>query len=255
MIHFFELYAFIILTSTLVLGINYFVIITRPLHPIPVRKRSSSSCYMIETYNTHHRFPCYWTMNSDILNHPYAYKYQSVVLCFKYQIPVDSWLDSRLMFQLPGWPGFLDREIWQFIHFWFLASNVAGWLEMSHDSPNNSIFITPLQHRRSTSTFTFLFVVRSGSYGHSLQSGTQDHKLQSDGWNFMIETRRDKTCWTSLFSFFKKIGQIDSTRDMTHFYNSRFDVFSDVVFAQLDMVEIFGREVAWPLYAGVIIIV
>ena len=37
---FFELYA---LTSTLVLGINCFVIITRPLHPIPVRKRSSSS--------------------------------------------------------------------------------------------------------------------------------------------------------------------------------------------------------------------
>jgi len=58
---FFELYAFIILTSTLVLGINYFVIITRALHPIPVRKRSSSSCYMIETYNTRHRFPCYWT--------------------------------------------------------------------------------------------------------------------------------------------------------------------------------------------------
>jgi len=52
----------------LVLGINYFVIITRPLHPIPVRKRCSSSCYMIETYNTHHRFPCYWTMNSHILN-------------------------------------------------------------------------------------------------------------------------------------------------------------------------------------------
>ena len=40
---FFELYAFIILTSTLLLCINYFVIITRPLHPIPVRKRSSSS--------------------------------------------------------------------------------------------------------------------------------------------------------------------------------------------------------------------
>jgi len=39
--NFFELYAFIILTSTLVLGINDFVIITRPLHPIPVRKRSS----------------------------------------------------------------------------------------------------------------------------------------------------------------------------------------------------------------------
>ncbi len=53
---FFELFAFIILISTLVLGINYFVIITRPLHPIPVRKRSSSSCYMIETYNAHHRF-------------------------------------------------------------------------------------------------------------------------------------------------------------------------------------------------------
>ena len=37
---FFELYAFIFfkkkLTSTLVLGINYFVIITRPLHPIPL---------------------------------------------------------------------------------------------------------------------------------------------------------------------------------------------------------------------------
>jgi len=41
-------YAFIILTSTLVPGINYFVIITRPLHPIPVRKRSSSSCYIID---------------------------------------------------------------------------------------------------------------------------------------------------------------------------------------------------------------
>jgi len=34
-----------VLTSTLVLGINYFVIITSPLHPIPVRKRSSSSLY------------------------------------------------------------------------------------------------------------------------------------------------------------------------------------------------------------------
>ena len=39
-----------VLTSTLVLGINYFVIITRPLHPIQVRKGSSSSCYMIETF-------------------------------------------------------------------------------------------------------------------------------------------------------------------------------------------------------------
>jgi len=57
-LYFFDLYVFIILTSTLVLGINYFVIMTRPLHPIPVRKRTSSSCYMIETYNTHHHFPC-----------------------------------------------------------------------------------------------------------------------------------------------------------------------------------------------------
>jgi len=65
---FFELYAFIILTSTLVLCINYFVIVTRPLHPIPVRKRRRSSCYMIETYNSHHRFPCYRTMNSHIMN-------------------------------------------------------------------------------------------------------------------------------------------------------------------------------------------
>jgi len=42
---FFEQYAFIILTSTLVLAINYFVIITRPLHPIPIRKRSNCSCF------------------------------------------------------------------------------------------------------------------------------------------------------------------------------------------------------------------
>ena len=45
--NFFELYASIILTSTLVLGINYFVIITRPLHPIPVRKRCSSSNHVL----------------------------------------------------------------------------------------------------------------------------------------------------------------------------------------------------------------
>ncbi len=58
---FFVLYAFIISTSILVQGMNYFVVITRPLHQIQVRKRrsSSSSCYMIETYNTHHRFSCY----------------------------------------------------------------------------------------------------------------------------------------------------------------------------------------------------
>ena len=66
---FFKLYAFILLTSTLVLltstlvpGINYFVVTTHPLHQLQVRKRSSSSCYMIETYNTRHRFPfivCY----------------------------------------------------------------------------------------------------------------------------------------------------------------------------------------------------
>ena len=58
---FFELYDFIIpvLASTLVLGINYFGLITHPLHQLQVWKRSNSSSYMIETYNTHHRFPCY----------------------------------------------------------------------------------------------------------------------------------------------------------------------------------------------------
>jgi len=40
---FFLMYAFIILTSILVLGINYFVVMTHPLHPIQVRERSSSS--------------------------------------------------------------------------------------------------------------------------------------------------------------------------------------------------------------------
>ena len=45
------MYAFILLVSIIVLGINYFVIITHPLHHLQVRKRSSSSCYMIETYN------------------------------------------------------------------------------------------------------------------------------------------------------------------------------------------------------------
>jgi len=53
---------YILLTSTLVPGINYFVVTTHPLHQLQVRKRSSSSCYMIETYNTRHRFPfivCY----------------------------------------------------------------------------------------------------------------------------------------------------------------------------------------------------
>jgi len=46
---FFKLYAFILLTSTLVPGINYFVVTTHPLHQLQVRKRSrsSSSCYMI----------------------------------------------------------------------------------------------------------------------------------------------------------------------------------------------------------------
>jgi len=46
-----------VLTSTLVPGINYFVFKTHPLHHLKVRKRSSSSCYMIETYNTRHHFP------------------------------------------------------------------------------------------------------------------------------------------------------------------------------------------------------
>jgi len=56
--YFFNPYAFILLTSTIVPGINYFVVITHPLYQLQVRKRSSSSCYMIETYNTRHRFPC-----------------------------------------------------------------------------------------------------------------------------------------------------------------------------------------------------
>ena len=54
---FFKLYAFILSTSTIVPGINYFAVTTHPLHQLQVRKRSSSSCYMIETYNTRHRFP------------------------------------------------------------------------------------------------------------------------------------------------------------------------------------------------------
>ena len=45
----FKLYAFILLTSTLVPGINYFVVITHPRHQLQFRKRSNSSCYMIET--------------------------------------------------------------------------------------------------------------------------------------------------------------------------------------------------------------
>jgi len=42
---FFNLYAFILLTSTIVPGIIYFVVITHPLHKLQVRRRSSSSCY------------------------------------------------------------------------------------------------------------------------------------------------------------------------------------------------------------------
>jgi len=38
---FFKLYAFLLLTSTLVPGINYFVVTTHPLHQLQVRKRSS----------------------------------------------------------------------------------------------------------------------------------------------------------------------------------------------------------------------
>jgi len=51
---FFKLYTSILLTSTIVPSINYFVVITHPLDQLQVRKRSSSSCYMIETYNTRH---------------------------------------------------------------------------------------------------------------------------------------------------------------------------------------------------------
>jgi len=49
-----KLYAFILLTSTIVPVINYFVVINHPLHQLQVRKRGISSCYMIETYNTVH---------------------------------------------------------------------------------------------------------------------------------------------------------------------------------------------------------
>jgi len=48
-----------LLTSTLVPGINYLVVIAHPLHQLQVRRRRSSSYYMIETYNTRHRLPCY----------------------------------------------------------------------------------------------------------------------------------------------------------------------------------------------------
>ena len=37
--YFFKLYTFILLTSTIVPGINYFVILTHPLHQLQVRKR------------------------------------------------------------------------------------------------------------------------------------------------------------------------------------------------------------------------
>ena len=37
---FFKLYAFILLTSTLVPGINYFVVTTHPLHQLQVRSRN-----------------------------------------------------------------------------------------------------------------------------------------------------------------------------------------------------------------------
>ena len=47
---FFELYAFIIpvLTSTLVLGINYFVVITHPLHQLHVPGLEDE--YMLERF-------------------------------------------------------------------------------------------------------------------------------------------------------------------------------------------------------------
>ena len=47
----------------------YLAVINHSLHHLHVRKRSSSSCYMIEKYNTHQPFPCYWTMNSHFLNY------------------------------------------------------------------------------------------------------------------------------------------------------------------------------------------
>jgi len=50
-VFFFNLYAFILLTSTIVPGINYFVVITHPLHQLQVRRSSSSSCYLIDDRN------------------------------------------------------------------------------------------------------------------------------------------------------------------------------------------------------------
>ena len=57
-----------LLSLTVVVSIKYFVVITHHLHRLQVQKRNSSICYIIKTYNTRHRFPCYWTMNSHILN-------------------------------------------------------------------------------------------------------------------------------------------------------------------------------------------
>ena len=54
---FHSLCAFILLTSTILPGINSFIVIIRPLHQLQIRKRCSRSCYMIETYVTRHRFP------------------------------------------------------------------------------------------------------------------------------------------------------------------------------------------------------
>jgi len=56
---------FILFTSTFVPYIDLFVVITRPLQQLLVRKRSSSISYMIEKYNTLLQF---LTMSSNILN-------------------------------------------------------------------------------------------------------------------------------------------------------------------------------------------
>jgi len=48
--------------------IDYSIVISRPLCQSLLRKRSSRSCNMIETYNARHHFPCYLPMSSYILN-------------------------------------------------------------------------------------------------------------------------------------------------------------------------------------------
>jgi len=49
----FKLYAFILLTSTLVPGINYFLVTTHPLHQLQVRKRSRENLVAVVIWPKH----------------------------------------------------------------------------------------------------------------------------------------------------------------------------------------------------------